>query len=93
MLLTRARSLDGRGHRSIGRIRASSPWRAVNAFAVEADRLAALHALIREAEEYDADAIVGLDFEIDRLKRAASDGATLQRMAATGIAIKFAEAA
>jgi len=83
----------GRGHYSIGRIKASSGWRAVNAAGVEADRLAAVQALIREAEEYDADAIIGLDFEVDRVRRADIDGAPLQRVAATGIAVKFAEAA
>jgi uncharacterized protein YbjQ (UPF0145 family) len=49
--------------------------------------------LIREAQEYDADAIIGLDFEVDAIKRADLDGAPLQRIAATGIAVKFAEAA
>ncbi len=83
----------GRGHYSIGRIKASSSWRAVNAGGAEADRLAAVQALIREAEEYDADAIIGLDFEVDRVKRADMDGAPLQRVAATGIAVKFADAA
>jgi hypothetical protein len=42
----------GRGHRAIGRLKASSGWRSVNAAVVETDRLAALRALIREAEEY-----------------------------------------
>lgn len=84
---------DGRSHYSIGRIKASSGWRTVDSFASEADRQAALRALIREAQEYDADAIIGLDFEIDAIKRADLDGAPLRRIAATGIAVKFAEAA
>ena len=83
----------GRNHYSIGRIKASSAWRAANAFTTEADRLAAVRALIREAQEYDADAIIGLDFEVDAITRADLDGAPLQRIAATGIAVKFAEAA
>jgi Putative heavy-metal-binding len=83
----------GRRHYSIGRIKASCSWRAVNAHGDEADRLAAIQALIREAQEYDADAIVGLDFEVDGVKRADFDGTHLQRIAATGIAVKFAEAA
>jgi hypothetical protein len=40
---------DGRSHYSIGRIKASSGWRAANAPGAEADRLAAVRALIREA--------------------------------------------
>jgi uncharacterized protein YbjQ (UPF0145 family) len=78
----------GRRHHSIGRIRAFSGWRAVAA-ASDADRAAADQALIREAEEYEADAIVGLNFEIDGLKCADLDGTRLQRVAATGIAVKF----
>jgi uncharacterized protein YbjQ (UPF0145 family) len=83
----------GRGHRAIGRLKASSGWRSVNAAVVETDRLAALRALIREAEEYEADAIIGLDFEVDSVNCADIGGAPLQRVAATGIAIKFDEAA
>lgn len=83
----------GRGHYSIGRIKASSGWRAASAPGAEADRLAAVRALIREAEEYDADAIIGLDFEVDAIKRPDIDGALLRRVAATGIAVKFAQAA
>jgi uncharacterized protein YbjQ (UPF0145 family) len=83
----------GRSHYSIGRIKASSGWRAVNAAVAEADRLAAVRALIREAQEYDADAIIGLDFEVDSVNCADIGGAPLQRIAATGIAVKFDEAA
>jgi uncharacterized protein YbjQ (UPF0145 family) len=83
----------GRGHHTIGRIKASSGWRAANAPGVDADRLTALRALIREAEEYEADAIVGLDFEVDSVNCADIGGAPLQRVAATGIAVKFDEAA
>ena len=85
--------VGGRGHHTIGRIKACSGWRAANAPAVNADRLAALRALIREAEEYEADAIVGLDFEVDSVNCADIGGAPLRRVAATGIAVKFDEAA
>jgi uncharacterized protein YbjQ (UPF0145 family) len=84
---------DGRNHRPIGRIKASAGWRATNASASEAERLEAIQALVREAQEYDADAIIGLDFEIDAVKSADIGGVPLQRVAATGIAVKFAEAA
>jgi uncharacterized protein YbjQ (UPF0145 family) len=84
---------DGRGFHSIGRIKASSEWRSVDAPIAEADRLTAVRALIREAEEYNADAIINLVFEISGLKRADIDGASLQRVVAVGIAIKFAEVA
>jgi hypothetical protein len=84
---------DGRGHYSIGRIQAATAWRAVQAPVSEADRLAAIRALIREAENYDADAIVGLNFEIDDVRRSDLDGTLLQRVLATGVAVKFALAA
>jgi hypothetical protein len=94
MLVSRSDKLEnGRGHYSIGRIKASSAWRAAQIAGGEADRAAAVQALIRAAEEYEADAIIGLDFEIDGLRSADIDGASLQRVAASGIAVKFAEAA
>jgi uncharacterized protein YbjQ (UPF0145 family) len=94
MQVSHTYSLEGgRDHYSIGRIKASSGWRAVNASTAEADRRAAVDALIREAQEYDADAIIGLDFEVDGVKSADIDGTPLQRIAVTGIAVKFAEAA
>jgi uncharacterized protein YbjQ (UPF0145 family) len=94
MQVSRTNTLEGgRGHTSIGRIRASSSWRAVNDSAAEADRQAAVQALIREAQEYDADAIIGLDFDVDDVWSADIEGAQLQRVAAVGIAVKFAEAA
>jgi uncharacterized protein YbjQ (UPF0145 family) len=94
MQVTRTHKLEGgRRHRSIGRIRASSAWRAVGAAVAEGDREAAVQALIREAQDYDADAIIALDFEVDGVKCADIGGAPLQRVAATGIAVKFAEAA
>jgi uncharacterized protein YbjQ (UPF0145 family) len=83
----------GRGHHSIGRIKAVARWRATNAPAAEADRLAAVLALIREAESCDADAIVGLRFEVDAVRSADIDRTPLQRVTATGIAVKFDEAA
>jgi len=94
MQVSRTNKLEGgRNHYSIGRIKASAGWRAVSASAAEAERQAAVQALIREAQECDADAIIGLDFEVDGVKSADIDGTPLQRVAAIGIAVKFAEAA
>ena len=94
MQISRTHKLEGgRGHCSIGRIKASSGWHAADTPAAEADRLAAIQALIREAQDYDADAIIGLDFEVDQVKSLDINGASLRRVAATGIAVKFAEAA
>jgi uncharacterized protein YbjQ (UPF0145 family) len=80
---------DRRGHYSIGRIRAAAEWRAANAPFSEADRLRAVQELIREAEDYGADAIVELEFHVDDVKHAEIEGAALQRVAVTGVAVKF----
>jgi uncharacterized protein YbjQ (UPF0145 family) len=94
MQVSRTNELEGgRGYHSIGRIKASSGWRVSDAHDAEEDRLSALRALISEAQEFDADAIVGLDFEIEVVTRPDFDGAPLQRTAAMGIAVRFAEAA
>ena len=92
MQVSRSHRLEGaRYHYLIGRIKACAIWRAVGAAAGDDDRLAALQALIREAQDYDADAIIGLDFEIDGVSCADIGGAPLQRVSATGIAVKFAQ--
>ena len=83
----------GRDHVAIGRIKGCSGWRGANASAGETDRRTAVAALVREAQEHDADAIIGLEFEVEALTSADVDGAPLQRVAVTGIAIKFAQAA
>jgi uncharacterized protein YbjQ (UPF0145 family) len=82
---------DRRAHCTIGQIRASSEWCAASPSAEETGRTAAVQALIREAQEYGADAIIRLNFEIDDIQRADFDGTRLRRVAATGIAVKFAE--
>jgi phage terminase large subunit-like protein len=83
---------DGRGHYPIGRIRAAAEWRAANAPGGQADRFTAVRELLREAQEYGADAIIGLEFHIHDVKRADVEGPALERVAVTGIAVKFAEA-
>jgi uncharacterized protein YbjQ (UPF0145 family) len=94
MQFSPANALEGgRAHHAIGRIKACSGWRGADASPAETDRRAAVDALVREAQDYEADAIIGLEFEIEGLKSADVDGAPLQRVAVTGIAVKFAEAA
>src|SRR5580698_3863516 len=90
MLLSHSNSLeDGRPYYPVGRIMATSKWRPISTAHAEMDRLAALQALVREAQEYDADAILSLDFQVDGVMRDEVDGAPLQRVAARGIAIRF----
>ena len=94
MQVSRTNELKGgRAYYSIGRIRASSGWRAANALGAEGDRLEALWALVSEAQEFGADAVIDLSFEVEAIRRPDLDGAPLRRIAATGIAVRFAEAA
>src|SRR5277367_1532088 len=93
MQVSYANKLEGRRYHSIGRIKASSHWSGANDPVPEADRLAAVRALIREAEDYEADAIVGLDFEVDSVDGVEIGGVRLRRVAATGLAVKFDKAA
>jgi uncharacterized protein YbjQ (UPF0145 family) len=94
MQISASQQLDGdRLHFSIGRIKATSRWCGSNGQSLETSRREAVAALIKEAEAYDADAIIGLDFEIDDVKGADIDGTRLRCVRATGIAVKFALAA
>jgi uncharacterized protein YbjQ (UPF0145 family) len=84
---------DGRPLTTIGRIKAATRWRAAGDPAAEADRQAAIEALRREAEEFGADAVVDVRFEVDGCNGCELDGVRLERVMATGLAVRFAEAA
>ncbi len=84
---------DGRRTVAIGRIRATAPWRAAIGPSLEADRQTAVDTLRREAEEYGADAVIDVEFEIDACKGYDVDGVRLQRVTATGLAVRIAQAA
>ena len=94
MQVSRTNELKGGpAYYSIGRIKASSGWCAVRAHGSGGARLEALWALVSEAQESYADAVIDLSFEVEAIRRPDFDGAPLRRIAATGIAVKFAEAA
>ena len=85
---------DGRRTIAIGRIRATAPWRAAgDRPSAEADRQTAIEALRREAEDYGADGVVDVRFEVEGCKGYDLDGVRLQRVTATGLAVRFAQAA
>jgi uncharacterized protein YbjQ (UPF0145 family) len=84
---------DGRQTHAIGRIKAVGAWRAASAVGGEAEKRAALRALIREAEDCGADAIVGVEFHMDGVMGADIEGVALKRIVATGVAVRFALAA
>ncbi len=85
--------LDGRETTAIGRVKASTRWRAADEPGSEAERLAAIEALKREAAEYGADAIVDVRFDVDDVKGVDNDGVALQRVTVSGLAVRFARAA
>jgi uncharacterized protein YbjQ (UPF0145 family) len=92
MQVSRTNELKGsRAYYSIGRIKAFSGWCAVKAHG--SGGAPALWALVSEAQEFYADAVIDLSFEVEAIRRPEFDGAPLRRIAATGIAVKFAEAA
>jgi uncharacterized protein YbjQ (UPF0145 family) len=94
MQVSFAAALDnGRRTVAIGRIRAVAPWRAAIGPNLEADRQTAVEGLRREAEEYGADAIIDVQFEIEGCKGYDVDGVQLQRVTATGLAVRVAQAA
>jgi uncharacterized protein YbjQ (UPF0145 family) len=84
---------DGRPVTAIGRIRATTRWRAAGEPGAEADRQAAIEALMLEAEEHGADAVVDVQFEVDGVKGSDIEGVALQRLTANGLAVRFARAA
>lgn len=75
----------------IGRITAASPWHGEALASRSSDfEEKALDALIRKAEDYEADAIISLDYEVDSVETGEIPGVALRRVAATGIAVKLA---
>jgi uncharacterized protein YbjQ (UPF0145 family) len=75
----------------LGRIRAATGWHAAERKGLRDGQWkeAALQQLIRRAEDIDADAIIGLDYEVDGVTEADDTGMKLQRIAATGLAVRI----
>jgi uncharacterized protein YbjQ (UPF0145 family) len=81
----------GRAAKTIGRIKVVGRWRGVDEPATEADRRALLRDLTREAEDYGADALIGVRSEAE--ETAECDGVSLRRLVASGSAVQTALAA
>ena len=81
----------GRAAKTIGRIKVVGRWRGADEPATEADRGALLRDLAREAEDYGADALIGVRFEAE--ETAEIDGVSLRRLVASGSAVQTALAA
>jgi Putative heavy-metal-binding len=84
----------GRVLYAIGKIKAASAWHAANGAPFQDNwRELVLSELIRRAEDIDADAIIGLDYEIDGIVPVEETGVQLKRILATGVAVKLSCAA
>lgn len=94
MQVSFSRALEGdRAKVSLGHVKAVTGWRAADKPVGEIDREIALRALIREAEEYGADALVAVEFAVEEVKGADIEGVPLRRLSATGEAVRFKIAA
>lgn len=81
----------GRIGTEIGRIEAASTWHAaVRGNIEEKLREHALQALIRRAEDVDADAIVDVKYAVDADDAMGENGVALQRIRVRGIAVTLA---
>ncbi len=77
--------------RKIGRITATSAWHGQNCASQNASRDQALAALIAKAKDFEADAIIGVDFAVDDARVLDLTSIPVERTAATGIAVKIAK--
>ena len=78
----------------IGRIKALSATHAVGYTPVSDNwRDRVLQDLIRRAEDVDADAVVGVNYKVEPVEGRDEHGLGLERVCATGIAVRLAQAA
>jgi len=84
----------GRVLYAIGKIKAATAWHAANGAPLQDNwRELVLSELIRRAEDIDADAIIGVDYQSGGILRIDETGVKLKRVVATGIAVKVSCAA
>ena len=95
MLISEKDAIEGaRVLYPIGKIKAASAWHAVGHVPVSNNwRERVLQDLIRRAEDVDADAIIGVDYKIEPVEGRDEHGIELERICATGIAVRLATAA
>jgi uncharacterized protein YbjQ (UPF0145 family) len=90
MLVSTEMELEGaKVVREIGRISAVSGWHGSNCDC-GAHRSKALEALVMVAKDYEADAIIGLDYSTDGARAVDLAELPIERVAVSGIAVKLA---
>lgn len=91
MLVSSELQLEGaRIVREIGRITAASGWHGAKSSVPETHRSNALDALIQTAKDFEADAIIGINYVVDAAKAVDLSAVPVERIAASGIAVKLA---
>ncbi len=95
MLISSTGAIEGgRVLYTIGKIEAASTWHPEGRAPLQDNwRELILRDLIRKAEDIDADAIIGLDYQNDGAIQNAETGVKLKRIVATGLAVKLSCAA
>jgi uncharacterized protein YbjQ (UPF0145 family) len=79
---------------NIGKIEAASAWHPAYSEPLQPNwRELILRELIRKAEDIDADAIIGIDYQNGGAVRIDETGVKLKRVVATGTAVKLSSAA
>ncbi|MGE3247758.1 MAG: hypothetical protein AB7J19_15640 [Beijerinckiaceae bacterium] len=84
---------DARVVREIGRISAASGWHGHSSQDEAVYRNRALDALIMLAKDFEADAIIGVDFSVDGASAVDLAEVPVERISVSGIAVKLARAA
>ncbi|HXT07204.1 MAG TPA: hypothetical protein VN715_09730 [Roseiarcus sp.] len=82
-----------REQHTIGRITAYSPWRAADRELGDLDREIATRALVRAAEDYEADGVVEIAYAVEECRSDGHAALTLRRIVASGRAVRLALAA
>lgn len=95
MLISEKDAIEGaRVLYPLGKIKASSAWHAAGFVPVSNNwRERVLQDLILRAEDIDADAIIGVDYSVEPVEGRDECGIELERISATGIAVRLANAA
>ena len=95
MLVSEKDAIDGaRVLYKLGKITAATAWHAAGYTPVSDNwRERVLQELIRRAEDIDADAIIGVDYEVEPVEARDEGGVDLERICATGIAVRLSNAA
>lgn len=84
---------SAREQHTIGRLTAYSPWRAADRALGGLDREIATRALVRAAEDCEADGVAEVAYAIEECRSGECAGLTLRRIVATGRAVRLALAA